>query len=109
MRTYALAGEEEETSVKQPNTEESIEHTDDQQNTGNHKVSGERDAGGADRFGGTRSGAENVEHVPVPPKDGSTKPDVTGEGGAKLDGSAPPKQPGELRETHPERDENGRL
>ncbi|MCW2243866.1 hypothetical protein [Azospirillum canadense] len=47
--------------MKQPHTEGSIKHTDDQQNTGNHKKSDAPDAGGADRFGGTRKGAENVE------------------------------------------------
>jgi hypothetical protein len=48
--------------MKQPHTEETIEHTDDQQNTGNHKKPDAPDAGGADRFGGTRTGADNVEH-----------------------------------------------
>lgn len=48
--------------MKQPHTEESIKHTDDEQNTGNHKKPDAPDAKGADRFGGTRAGAENVEH-----------------------------------------------
>lgn len=47
--------------MKQPHTEQSIEHTEDEQNTGNHKVPGSKDAGGADKFGGTRKGAENLE------------------------------------------------
>ena len=47
--------------MKQPHTEESIRHTDDQQNTGNHKTPGTTDEKGADKFGGTRQGAENVE------------------------------------------------
>ncbi len=47
--------------MQQPHTEETIDHTDGQQNTGNHKKPGAADQGGADRFGGTRSGAENVE------------------------------------------------
>ena len=47
--------------MKQPHSEESIKHTDDQQNTGNHKKPGASDAGGADKLGGTRAGAENVE------------------------------------------------
>jgi len=47
--------------LKQPHSEETIEHTDDQQNTGNHKKPGAPDAGGADKLGGTRVGAENVE------------------------------------------------
>ena len=47
--------------AQQPHTEESIEHTDGQQNTGNHKKPNEPDAKGADRLGGTRAGADNVE------------------------------------------------
>jgi hypothetical protein len=47
--------------MKQPHTEQSIEHTENQQNTGNHKKPGTPDQGGADRFGGTRTGAENIE------------------------------------------------
>lgn len=52
--------------MKQPHTEEAVEHTDGQQNTGNHKKPGTKEAKGADRFGGTRRGAENVE--PTKPK-----------------------------------------
>ena len=48
--------------MKQPHTEQSIKHTEDEQNTGNHKRPGATDEGGADRFGGTRKGAENIEH-----------------------------------------------
>lgn len=47
--------------MKQPHTEKGIEHTDDEQNTGNHKKPGDKEAGGADKLGGTRIGAENVE------------------------------------------------
>lgn len=47
--------------TKQPHTEETVKHTDDQQNTGNHKKPDAPDAKGADRFGGTRAGAGNVE------------------------------------------------
>jgi hypothetical protein len=47
--------------MKQPHTEQNIEHTDDQQNTGNHHKPGAKDSGGPDKFGGTRKGAENVE------------------------------------------------
>ena len=50
--------------MKQPHTETSIKHTDDEQDTGNHKVEGAEDAKGADRFGGTRAGAETLEHGP---------------------------------------------
>jgi hypothetical protein len=51
--------------MRQEHTEESIQHTEDQQNTGNHKKPGAPDAKGADRFGGTRAGAENVEPKPT--------------------------------------------
>ncbi len=54
--------------MKQPHTEQTVKHTDDQQNTGNHKKPDAPDAGGADKFGGTRAGAENVE-----PSGGSKK------------------------------------
>jgi hypothetical protein len=47
--------------MKQPHTEEAVRHTDDEQNTGTHKKPGAPDAKGADRFGGTRAGQENVE------------------------------------------------
>jgi hypothetical protein len=47
--------------MKQPHTEETVRHTGGEQNTGNHKKPGSPDAGGADKFGGTRAGAENVE------------------------------------------------
>ena len=53
--------------MQQPHTEETIEHTDGQQDTGNHKKPGAPDAGGADKFGGTRKGAENLE---PPSRDG---------------------------------------
>ena len=47
--------------MKQPHTEQSVDHTETQQNTGNHKKPGVKDEKGADRFGGTRTGAENIE------------------------------------------------
>ncbi len=47
--------------MKQPHTEQNIKHDDSQQNTGNHKEPDAPDAHGADRFGGTRAGAENIE------------------------------------------------
>jgi len=50
--------------MKQPHTEQSVEHTETQQNTGNHKKPDAPDAHGADRFGGTRTGAENIEKRP---------------------------------------------
>ncbi|MBV9735116.1 MAG: hypothetical protein JO209_04345 [Acidisphaera sp.] len=55
-------------AMKQPHTEQTVQHTDDQQNTGTHKKPGTPEAGGADRFGGTRAGAENVEKPAKPTK-----------------------------------------
>jgi hypothetical protein len=49
--------------MKQPHTETDIQHTDDQQDTGNRYKPGTPEKGGADRLGGTRAGAENVEPV----------------------------------------------
>lgn len=49
--------------MKQPHTEETVKHTSGEQNTGNHKKKGAPDEKGADRFGGTRTGAKNVEHL----------------------------------------------
>ena len=51
--------------MQQPHTEQNVEHTEDQQNTGNHKKPGTPEADGADRLGGTRKGAENVEPAKV--------------------------------------------
>ena len=47
--------------MKQEHTEQSIRHTNDQQNTGNHKKRDAPETGGADRSGGSRQGAQNVE------------------------------------------------
>ena len=47
--------------MQQSHTERDVQHTLDEQNTGNHKKPGAPEAGGADKFGGTRKGAENVE------------------------------------------------
>jgi hypothetical protein len=49
--------------MQQPRTEADVEHTGGQQDTGNHYEPGTPEAGGPDRFGGTRAGAENVERV----------------------------------------------
>jgi hypothetical protein len=54
------------TRVKQPHTEETVRHTHDQQNTGTHKKPKAPDEKGADRFGGTRAGSENVEPARKP-------------------------------------------
>ncbi len=47
--------------MKQEHTEAGVEHTDGQQDTGNHKAPDAHEKGGADKRGGTRAGAENVE------------------------------------------------
>ncbi len=47
--------------MKAPPTETTVKHTDDQQNTGNHKKPGTEEAGRVDKIGGTRTGAENLE------------------------------------------------
>ena len=62
--------------MEQKHTEQSIDHNDGEQNTGNHKKPGAPDAGGADRFGGTRTEADNLEPV-APEKDARGR---TGEG-----------------------------
>lgn len=94
--------------MKQDHTEETIVHTDGQQNTGNHKQPGAPDSGGADKVGGTRAGAENVE--PSGTTSVQKGPDV--ERAQALDASPPPdltNQHGEHAERAPERDERGRL
>jgi hypothetical protein len=50
--------------MKQPHTEQTVDHSDGQQNTGNHKKPNTPGAGGANRFGGTRAGKENIEKKP---------------------------------------------
>ena len=52
--------------MKQPHTEQAIEHTEGQQNTGNHKRPEADDKGGADEHGGTRHGAEHLEAPATP-------------------------------------------
>ena len=47
--------------MKQPHTEQTVEHNETSQNTGNHKKPAAPDAHGADRFGGARAGKENIE------------------------------------------------
>jgi hypothetical protein len=56
--------------MKQPHTEETVEHVESQQNTGNPKKPGAPDEHGADKFGGTRTGAENIEKTPNKKQDG---------------------------------------
>ncbi len=77
-----------------------------QQDTGNHPAPGAADEGGADRVGGTRSGAENVEHGTVTTIEKG--PDVSRVVGLdEIAGKqAVPHGPVERA---PERDERGRL
>ena len=99
--------------MKQPHTEQSIHHTEDQQNTGNHKEPGAKDAGGSDRFGGTRKGAENVEPGAPASRDTREESVETGTDVDKVSGldqvNASTKTVTDGRERHPERDENGRM
>ena len=92
--------------MRQPHTEQTIQHTDDQQNTGNHRLP---EGGGADELGGTRVGAENVE----PNRDSREESVETGTDVDRVSGldevNTSTKQVGNARERHPERDEHGRL
>ncbi len=96
--------------MKQPHSEESIQHTDDQQNTGNHKLPGQPDTGGADRVGGTRAGAENVEGGN---RDSHEESVESGTDVDKVSGLDQVNQSSKTvtnqHERHPERDEHGRL
>ena len=101
--------------MKQSHTETNIKHTEGQQNTGNHKKPGSPSAGGADRHGGTRHGAENLESVDRDSKAESveTATDVSKVSGldevnASEKQVTPTKEAG-LTERAPERDERGRL
>ena len=87
--------------MKQPHTEQTVEHTDGQQNTGNH-----RDTPVAP--GGTRTGAENVEPAHSDKSDSIEKgTDV--DKIPSLDRTDPGTKTDSSRERAPERDEHGRL
>ena len=96
--------------MKQAHSEETVEHTDGEQDTGNHKTPGAADAGGADRFGGTRAGSQNVETVAAQTDPTATVSDpeeqnaVENALGDKVTGKEGPDA-----ERSPERDEFGRL
>jgi hypothetical protein len=47
--------------MSERHTEQDLQHSPDEQNTGNHPQPGTPQEHGADRFGGSRKGAENVE------------------------------------------------
>ena len=95
--------------MKQPHTEQTVDHTNDQQNTGNHYKPNTGEAGGADRLGGTRAGAENVETD----RDSREESVETGTDIDKVSGldevNTSTKHIDNHRERHPERDEHGRL
>ncbi len=94
--------------MKQPHSEDSIEHTDGEQDTGNHKVQGAADAGGADRFGGTRAGSQNVE-TPAAERTGT---DAAAEQLHRVEdvlGDDVTGKSGPHAERSPEKDEFGRL
>jgi hypothetical protein len=101
--------------MEQKHTEQNVQHSDGQQDTGNHKVPGTPESHGADRFGGTRKGAENVEGVNRDQKSESVE---TGTDVSKVSGldevnasekSTSSGETGGLTERTPERDERGRL
>lgn len=96
--------------MKQPHTEENIVHTEGTQNTGNHKRPDASDAQGADRFGGTRTGAANVEDKAPTTESAQSGPDIerlrTLEEGPTDDVTG---KSGAHAERAPERDERGRL
>lgn len=97
--------------MKQPHTEDQVVHTDDDQNTGNHK---RRSASGArkpNEFGGTRTGTKNVEN-PSSDKAESveTGTDVDKVSGLdEADASQKVVAESDPVERAPERDERGRL
>ncbi len=96
--------------MKQPHTEQTVKHTDDQQNTGNHKQPGAPDAGGADRVGGTRAGATNVEPRSRDSREESVETGTDIDRVSGLDEvNTSTKHVSDAHERHPERDEHGRM
>lgn len=87
--------------MKQPHTEGDIDHTDDQQNTGNHHTT-------PAVKGGHRTGAENVEPTGSD-KSGSVEKGTDIDKMPSLDGKDPGTKTDTSRERAPERDENGRM
>ncbi len=87
--------------MKQPHTETAVDHTDGEQDTGNHRAP---DAS-PPTPGGTRTGAENVEQPVTNIEHG---PDVDKVAGLEeaLDDSVSVNGP---TERAPERDERGRM
>ncbi len=92
--------------MQQPHTEDAVEHTAGEQDTGNHKKPDAADAKGADRFGGTRAGSGNVEGA-HPTDSVQSGPDV--ERVRALDQGGDDVTGDDHAERAPERDERGRL
>jgi hypothetical protein len=78
-----------------------------EQHTGNHPPQNAPDQGGADRFGGTRTGAGNIEHAPV--TNIEKGPDVDRVAGLKQGLEDDARNPEGPTRRAPERDERGRL
>ena len=87
-----------------------VQHTDGQQNTGNHKQPDAPEKAGADKFGGTRAGAGNVEggasEQPVTNIEKGTDVDKVADLEEQLDDSISVNGP---TERTAERDEHGRM
>jgi hypothetical protein len=78
-----------------------------EQHTGNHKAPDAPDRAGADRFGGTRSGAENLEVAPVTNIEKGT--DVERVAGLEQGLDDDTRNPNGPTKRVAERDERGRL
>ena len=87
-----------------------VQHTDGQQNTGNHKQPDAPENAGADKFGGTRTGAGNVEpphtEQAVTNIEKGTDVDKVADREEQLDDSVSVNGP---TERTAERDEHGRM
>ena len=88
--------------MKQPHTEGALDHTDGQQNTGNHVAAGTP----KHTPGGQRPGAENVEQQPVTNIEKGTDVDRLAGLEENLDDSVSVNGP---TERVAERDEHGRI
>ncbi len=87
--------------MQQPHTEGAVDHTDGQQDTGNHRAAN----AAPPTPGGTRIGAENVEQ-PVTNIEKGTDVEKVADLEDKLDDSISVNGP---TERAPERDERGRI
>jgi hypothetical protein len=91
-----------------PNAETYIQKDMEQQDTGNHKAPDAADSKGADKFGGTRAGADNVEQASQTVTNVEKATDVDRVAGLdeNLDESLSVNGPAERS---PERDERGMI